>query len=56
LLEIKNGNLEYDEILLVADHLISSIENSYLTSKLIEKPNQVKIENILIEMRKILYQ
>lgn len=55
LLNIKSGKLNYNDLLLMADNLLASIEKGYNTSKLIEIPNKEKIENILIEMRKTLY-
>jgi predicted nucleotidyltransferase len=55
LLDIKNGNVEYDDLLKMADNLISSIEKEYTTSSLPEYPDKMKAENILVEIRKALY-
>lgn len=55
LLDIKNGNKEYDELLKMADDLIISIETEYSSSSLPEYPDKRKAEDILIEFRKALY-
>jgi uncharacterized protein len=56
LLDIKSGNREYDDLLLLADNLIASIEKNYETSTLQDFPNKQKTENILVQMRTELYQ
>ncbi len=56
LLDIKAGNKEYDDLLEMADSLIISIENHYLTSILPEKPDEKKVIQTLIKIRKELYQ
>lgn len=56
LLDIKAGNKEYDDLLEMADSLIDSIENHYLTSSLPEKPNEEKAIQTLIKIREELYQ
>ncbi|WP_289661947.1 nucleotidyltransferase domain-containing protein [Flavobacterium panacagri] len=56
LLAIKAGNKEYDDLLEMADHLITSIESHYLTSNLPEKPDEEKVIQTLIEIRKKLYK
>jgi hypothetical protein len=56
LLDIKAGNKEYDDLLEMADNLIISIENHYMTSTLQEKPNEEKAIQTLIKIREELYQ
>lgn len=56
LLDIKAGNKEYDDLLEMADNLITSIECYYLTSNLSEKPDDEKAIRTLIEIREQLYQ
>ncbi len=56
LLEIKSGNREYNDLLLLADNLIVSIEKNYETCTLQDFPNKQKTENILVQMRTQLYQ
>ena len=55
LLDIKAGNKEYDDLLEMADNLIASIENHYLTSTLPEKPDEEKVLQTLIKIREELY-
>ena len=55
LLDIKAGNKEYDDLLEMADNLIASIENHYLTSMLPEKPDEEKAIQTLIKIREELY-
>lgn len=56
LLDIKAGNKEYDDLLEMADNLIVSIENHYITSDLPEKPDDQKVIQTLISIREQLYQ
>lgn len=56
LLDIKAGNKEYDDLLEMADNLISSIESHYITSNLPEKPDEEKVIQTLIKIREELYQ
>ncbi len=56
LLDIKSGNLEYDDLLFLADNLIASIEKNYQTSSLPDCPNKQNTEKILVEMRIELYK
>ncbi len=56
LLDIKSGNREYDDLLLLADNLIASIEKNYETCTLQDYPNKQKTENILVQMRTELYE
>lgn len=55
LLTIKSGEKEYDELLELADQLITSIENYYKTSTLPEYPDETKAIEVLIDIRKVLY-
>ena len=55
LLDIKAGNKEYDELLEMADNLITSIENLYINSPLPELPNKEKAEATLVQIREELY-
>lgn len=55
LLDIKAGNKEYDDLLVMADNLIVSIENHYQNSTLPEKPDEEKVIQILIKIREELY-
>ena len=56
LLEIKSGNREYKDLLLLTDNLIASIEKNYETCTLPDFPNKQKTEAILVQMRTQLYQ
>jgi len=56
LLAIKAGKMEYDDLLLMANNLIVSIENQYETSTLPETPDVEKITKVLIEIREQLYK
>jgi len=56
LLDIKEGNKEYDDLLEMADNLIASIEKHYQTSNLPEIPDEQKAVQTLIEIREALYQ
>ena len=56
LLNIKSGNLEYDDLLVKADDLIEHIERLYLVSNLQETPDEIKINNLLVSIRKELYK
>jgi predicted nucleotidyltransferase len=56
LLDIKAGNKEYDDLLEMADNLITSIESHYLTCNLPEKADEKKAVQSLIEIREQLYQ
>jgi len=55
LLDIKAGKREYDELLKLADALLSQIEHSYTISDLTEFPDKAKAEQILVEIRTELY-
>lgn len=56
LLDIKNGNLSYDELLLKAEDLNITLEYLHQNSTLPERPNAEKIEKILVKIRTELYQ
>jgi len=56
LLEIKNGNCSYDDLINKVDQLISKLNELYRTSRLQETPNLIKIENTLVRIRTQLYQ
>ncbi|HCO68163.1 MAG TPA: nucleotidyltransferase [Dysgonomonas sp.] len=55
LLDIKSGNMDYDDLLAMADKLMSSIEYYAETSTLQDKPDIDLAERILVEMRGELY-
>ena len=55
LLAIKAGEMEYDDLLQMADNLVASIENAYETSSLLETPNIEKATATLIAIREHLY-
>jgi hypothetical protein len=56
LLDIKAGNMDYDELLVMADKLMENIESYYLTSSLPDAPDKGEVERILVEMREELYK
>lgn len=55
LLAIKAGKIEYDDLLLMANNLIASIEKQYETSTLPETPDVEKVTQVLIDIREQLY-
>ena len=55
LLAIKRGALTYDEVLKMAEELMSQIEKEATLSKLPNKPNSYRIEAVLVKMRAELY-
>lgn len=55
LLLIKRGELDYDEVLKMAEKLMLQIEQETTKSKLQEKPDAQLIESILVEIRAELY-
>ncbi|MCO6557389.1 MAG: nucleotidyltransferase domain-containing protein [Gilliamella sp.] len=55
LLAIKNGQLSYDEIMHIAETLLSKIETASITSMLPEAPNFTKAIAQLVKMRELLY-
>ncbi|WP_025142290.1 DNA polymerase beta superfamily protein [Pedobacter jeongneungensis] len=55
LLLIKRGELEYEEVLKMAENLMLQIEKETGKSKLQEKPDAKRIESLLVEMRAALY-
>lgn len=56
LLSIKRGEMEYDQLLVMADCLIERIEHWATSSSLQEEPNMEQITRILVEMREELYK
>lgn len=56
LLEIKLGKMDYDDLLLMADELMESIEGYAVTSTLQDMPDMIKVESVLVEMREELYK
>ena len=56
LLDIKSGNLDYDNLLAMADKLMENIESYCLTSSLPDIPDKKKAEQILVKMREDLYK
>jgi hypothetical protein len=56
LLDIKSGELDYDELLIMADQLMSSIDRYSKFSILQEKPNVKEVEKVLVKMREELYK
>ncbi|WP_205511605.1 DNA polymerase beta superfamily protein [Longitalea arenae] len=55
LLSIKAGDFEYEDLLLMADALMSRIEKAYYASPLPTHPDKEKTEAILVKMREELY-
>lgn len=55
LLSIKLGNMDYDDLLVMADQLMESIEAFSISSPLPDVPDQQYAEHILIEIRSELY-
>lgn len=56
LLHIKSGNMDYDDLLAMADKLMEKIESYYLKSSLPDVPDKEKAEKVLVEMRTELYK
>jgi len=56
LLDIKSGNMDYDDLLVMADRLMESIESYCLISSLPDTPDKEKTEKVLVEMREELYK
>lgn len=55
LLEIKSGAIEFDELMNKANKLLNEIETASHTSLLPERPDPIKAEELLVEIRKELY-
>ncbi|NII85896.1 MULTISPECIES: DNA polymerase beta superfamily protein [unclassified Pedobacter] len=55
LLSIKRGELDYEEVLKMAEDLMLKIEQETIKSKLQDKPDAKLIESLLVEMRTELY-
>ncbi len=56
LLDIKSGNMDYDDLLAMADRLMENIESYCLTSTLPDTPDKQVAEKVLVEMREELYK
>jgi hypothetical protein len=56
LLNIKSGQMDYDDLLLMADKLLVSIEQLHTTTYLMPFPDKIKAEHLLIDIRKELYK
>jgi hypothetical protein len=56
LLSIKQGKMEYDDLLKMADGIMAQIEEAAKTTTLQDKPDKEQAEQILIQMRSELYQ
>ena len=55
LLEIRSGKYEYDQLLKWAEEKIKKIDALYKNSKLPDQPDLVKINHLLVEIRKNFY-
>jgi hypothetical protein len=55
LLAIKAGQMEYDDLLTLADNLIEEIETCYQSSSLPEQPDHEKVISMLVKIREELY-
>lgn len=55
LLNIKNGKFEYDDLVLEAENLKNELEELFSKSKLIEKPDLEKVNQLVYEMRNEFY-
>lgn len=56
LLDIKSGNMDYVDLLAMADNLMESIESYCSTSALPDVPDKEKAERVLVEIREELYK
>ena len=56
LLDIKNGNMNYDDLLMMADELMASIKSYCSTSPLPNVPDKDSAEKVLVEIREKLYR
>jgi len=55
LLKIRNGEYQYDELIEMANKKMILVERAYKNSNLQEEPNYAKVEKLLVEIRKELY-
>jgi len=55
LLKIRNGEWQYDELIKLAEAKMQAVEAAFKSSTLQEEPNYSKIENLLVDMRRRLY-
>ncbi len=56
LLKIKRGEFEYHELLVEAESKMKQIERIYQDTSLQESPNYKEIEQVLVEIREVLYE
>jgi len=56
LLDIKSGNMDYDDLLVMADQLMENIESYSRTSSLPDVPDREKALKALVNMREELYK
>lgn len=56
LLDIKNGNMNYDDLLMMANELMASIKSYCSTSPLPNVPDKDSAEKVLVEIREKLYR
>ncbi|MFD2573279.1 DNA polymerase beta superfamily protein [Spirosoma soli] len=55
LLQIRAGAFEYDDLIVQAEQKVAQVEAAAANSSLPDRPNQAKIEQVLVEMRKVWY-
>lgn len=55
LLSIRNGEFEFDELMLMVDDKMEKIKESYRKSSLPDKPDPGKAESLLIQIRETFY-
>lgn len=56
LLDIKKGKLEYDDLIVKTEELMDNMNKAILNSKLPDFPDKIKINDLLISIRKNLYK
>ena len=56
LLKIRKGDWDYDELIEMANKKMIDVEQAFMKSHLQEEPDAKKIEKLLVEIRKELYQ
>jgi hypothetical protein len=54
-LSIRSGEFEYNDLLALADERIAAIDTAYAASDLPEAPDEGRINDLLVEMRRELY-
>jgi hypothetical protein len=55
LLQVKNGEFLYDELVKMANDKIAKIEKLYAQSDLPEQPDEIEVNEVLVKMRKFLF-